>query len=369
MKIAHLITGLGVGGAERQLKVLVGSQEKNDLEKNALTHVVISLKDKGAIGQHLINQSGITVYELNLPNLKGLWKLYKILRHEKPDVLQTWLYHADLIGLLIGKLARVPRIVWNIRCSNMDLSRYSRLTSLVVKMLRALSRVPDAVVANSQAGQAFHAHFGYKAKRWEYIPNGIDTDIFSPNPNVGQELRQSLSIPVGALVVGMIGRIDPMKDYATFLKAMEKLSPTYENLYCLVAGKGTENEIWAVTPPRLVRLGIWENVPAFLNALDVMVLSSAFGEGFPNVVGEAMACGIPTIVTDVGDAAHLVQTSAQIIPPQDVDKLTLALKRVLALSSQERKAIGQEGRQRILTAYSLSAMRQRYASFYKSLFD
>ena len=157
-----------------------------------------------------------------------------------------------------------------------------------------------------------------------------------------------------------------MKDHPTFLKAMENLSQSANNLYCVLAGKGTKEANWPITPPNLQRLGPWENAPEFLNCLDIMVLSSS-GEGFPNVVGEAMACEIPTITTDVGDAATLVQTPEQIVPPGDVDGLTLALRRLLALSSAQRKAIGQKSRQRILNSYSLAIMRQKYETFYQSL--
>jgi glycosyltransferase involved in cell wall biosynthesis len=363
MKIAHLITGLGLGGAERQLKALV-----TDQKNHSLSHIVISLKDEGVIGRQLAGQPGVSLYCLNLhKSIAGLWRLYQILRREKPDVLQTWLYHADLVGLIVGKIARIPHIVWNIRCSNMDLSRYSKITSCVVKALKVLSRFPDAVVTNSQAGEETHAKLGYKPRRWVYIPNGIDTDLFQPNRARGQQLRLSLGIPEEAIVVGMLGRVDPMKDYPSFLKAVNTLSQTQANLYCMVAGKGTEDACWPVVPPRLLRLGMWENAPEFLNSLDIMVLASAFGEGFPNVVGEAMACEVPTVVTDVGDAAVLVQTKAQVVPPQDVDQLILALRGLLALSSQERKVIGQQGRERILRSYSLPVMGQRYALFYKSL--
>jgi glycosyltransferase involved in cell wall biosynthesis len=363
MKIAHLITGLEMGGAERQLKALV-----TDKGNPFLSHIVISLKDEGIIGRQLAGQPGVRLYCLNLQkSIGGFWKLYQILQREKPDVLQTWLYHADLMGLIIGKLSRVPRIVWNIRGSNMDLSQYSRMTSSVVKMLTFFSRFPDAIITNSQAGQEFHVKLGYKSPRWLLIPNGIDTNLFQPSREIGQKLRHSLGIPDDAIVIGMLGRVDPMKDHATFLKAMEAVCQTHQNLYCIVGGKGTENAQWPVVPPRLLRLGIWENAPEFLNSLDIMVLSSAFGEGFPNVVGEAMACGVPTIVTDVGDAAILVQREAQVVPPQNVEDLILALKGLLALSSQERRVIGQQGRERILSSYSLSTMRQKYALFYKGL--
>ena len=363
MKIAHLITGLGLGGAERQLKALVSGKPK----ESSLQHIVISLKDEGVIGKQLRDEKEVRLYCLNLhKSIRGVWHLYKILQQEKPDVLQTWLYHADLLGLIVGKLAGVPRIVWNIRCSNMELSQYSKLIGFVVKILKTLSRFPDAVVTNSQSGQDFHEKLGYKPRQWVQIPNGIDTNLFQSNPLVGKELRRSLNIPENAVVVGMLGRIDPMKDHSTFLRAMKTLSQSNENLYCVVAGKGTEEATWPIIPPRLRRLGVWENASEFLNSLDIMVLSS-FGEGFPNVVGEAMACQIPTIVTDVGDAAILVQAPERIVSLRDVDGLTLALRRLLALSSQERKAIGQKSREKILSSYSLPIMKQRYELFYQSL--
>jgi glycosyltransferase involved in cell wall biosynthesis len=232
--------------------------------------------------------------------------------------------------------------------------------------LKVFSRFPDAIVTNSQSGQDVHTKLGYTPRQWVRIPNGIDTDLFQSNPFLRKELRLALDIPEDAIVVGMLGRVDPMKDHSTFLKAMEALSQSSKNLYCVLAGKGTEEATWPITPPRLRRLGIWENAPEFLNSLDIMVLSS-LGEGFPNVVGEAMACEIPAIVTDVGDAAILVQTPEQIISPGDVDGLTLALKRLLALSSAKRKAIGQKSRQRVLNSYSLAIMRKKYEVFYQSL--
>lgn len=359
MKIVHLITSLGLGGAERQLKALVTGQENT-----ASIHIVISLQDEGVIGQQLGN---VKLYCLNLQkSLKGLWELYKILRHEKPDVLQTWLYHADLIGFFIGKLACVPRIVWNIRCSNMDLSRYSKTTTMVVRLLKFLSRFPHAIVTNSHAGRIFHEKFGYKSRRWIHIPNGIDTEVFKPNKISGQKLRKQLVIPEDALVIGMVGRVDPMKDYETFLKAMDVLSKNYQNLYCLIAGTETDTTHWPITPSRFYRLGIWEDIPSLLNTFDVMVLSS-LSEGFPNVVGEAMACGVPAIVTDVGDVALLIENKGQLISPRNVDALIMALKKLIDLSIEERAKIGLQSREKILNTYSLSVMRKRYNQFYEQL--
>jgi glycosyltransferase involved in cell wall biosynthesis len=363
MKIVHLITSLGMGGAERQLKVLV-----TDPEKSILEHVIVSMKDEGVIGKHLTGQPGVYIHCLNLhKSIFGFWKLYKILRSERPDILQTWLYHSDFLGTIIGKLARVPHIVWNIRCSNMDLSQYSWRTALIVKILKYLSPLPDAIITNSHAGRTFHTKLGYKPKRWVHIPNGIDTDYFKPNKTIGLQFRRSLGIPDDAIVVGMLGRVDPMKDYPTFLKAMNIISRTHKNIFSIIAGKDTDTANWSLLPPRLFRLGAMEKVPEFLNSLDVMVLSSAYGEGFPNAIGEAMSCGIPTVTTNVGDAALIVQNQAQIVPPGNVEKLVAALNELLSLPSNDRVVLGQEGRERILTLYSLSVMRKRYTSFYKNL--
>lgn len=362
MKVVHLITSLGIGGAERQLVALVNGHSPD------IHHVVISLQDEGVMGKHFHTTP---IYSLNLHQspLKGLWKLYRILRSERPDILQTWLYHADLLGLIFGKFARIPHIVWNVRCSNMDMSHYSKRTALIVKLLAWLSPYPQAVITNSQAGQAFHTHIGYTPRQWVPIPNGINTDLFQPNPKAGQTLRQVLKIPEDAIVIGMLGRVDPMKDYPTFLTAMKTLQEENENLYGLIAGKDTKNIERSMLSSRLISLDAYEKVPDFLNALDIFVLSSAFGEGFPNVVAEAMACGIPTIVTDVGDAAMIVQTPDQIVPPQNTGQLTLAIRKLLALSYEERNRIGQKSRERILTTYGLPTMREKYATFYKTLIN
>jgi glycosyltransferase involved in cell wall biosynthesis len=359
MKVIHLITGLDLGGAERQLAALV--------QGKAINHIVISLKDEGILGKQ-IKDGGTPLYCLNLhKSLKGLWKLLRILREQKPDILQTWLYHADLLGLIFGKIAGIRRIAWNIRCSDMDLSRYSRLTAWVIKILKYLSPYPDAIICNSQAGQNFHAQLGYRPRQWVNISNGIDTAVFSPNPEARENLRRSLSIPQDALVIGMLARVDPMKDHTTFLKAMESLSTTHDNLYCLLAGKDTDIAQWPAIPPRLICLGSWD-AANFLNALDIMVLSSAFGEGFPNVIGEAMACGIPVIATDVGDSAAIIQNPPCIVPVENVTKLQLALQNLIRLSCDERTALGKQGRARILEHYSLPAMRQNYEVFYKGLY-
>ena len=174
--------------------------------------------------------------------------------------------------------------------------------------------------------------------------------MFYPDPEAGQKVRQFLGIPTDAVVIGMIGRVDPMKDYTTFLRAVSQVSEEKGNVHCIIAGKDTEKTEWEITPSHFHRLGICENIPGLLNSLDIMILSST-GEGFPNVVGEAMACGVPVIVTDVGDAAEIVQNPGQIVQPQNAGQLVAALRNLLTLTPEGRKASGAAGMERVRNLY------------------
>lgn len=304
--------------------------------------------------------------------IRGFWTLFKILRKEKPDVLQTWLHYSDLIGFIIGMVARVPRILWNIRCSDIEpLFRQNVRNRYIVTILSHLSRFPYAVIANSHAGRLTHEALGYTPKQWINIPNGIDTDLFSYNEEARQDMRRSLGIPLDALVVGMVARVDPMKDHATFLQAMERLSKDSsgdfskdcDNVYCVIAGKGTDTADFPITPPNLKRLGFVSDIPSILSTMDVHVLSS-FGKGFPNAVGESMACEIPTLATDVGDSAILLDDPSLVFEKENADQLYKKIKHLLTLTLRERQQRGKNHRQHILDHYSVPVMQKKYEEVY-----
>ncbi|MBX9977129.1 MAG: glycosyltransferase, partial [Alphaproteobacteria bacterium] len=351
MKIVHILPGLGMGGAERQLATLILNQSM----VSPLKHCVISLSDEGHLGKSFMD-AGIPVYAVHFRKsyIKGFWALFKILRKEKPDVLQSWLHYGDLIGTIIGTVVRVPRIIWNIRCSDIQpLFQQSKRNRYVVTLLSYLSFLPYAVITNSHAGRLAHEALRYTPKQWVHIPNGINTDFFSPNSHTRKSMRNALGISEDALVVGMIARVDPMKDHETFLKVMERLSKDFENVYCVIAGKGTDTAEFPTTPPNLKRLGLVDNIPDVLNSLDVHILSS-FGEGFPNAVGESMACEIPTVATNVGDSAILLDDPSLVF--DNADQLYEKLKHLLMLSYPERQTLGKQHRQRILHHYSVQTM-------------
>jgi len=345
MKVLHIISGLERGGAETQLELLV---------RNApWENVVVSL---GA-GREI----GAKVYALGLgPRELGAWKeLPRILKTEKPDVVQTWLYRADFLGMLMARLLGMP-VVWNLRCSDMRLGLRARLLR---RALALTSVYPDAVVVNSKAGQAFHQSIGYRPKRWELIPNGFDTELFQPDPAARAHTRSCLGmIPDNAALVGMVARVDPMKDYPNFIAAAELVAVGRPDAKFLLVGKGTEGLSY---PSRLsgkiIRMGVRGDMWKIIAALDVLVLSSAYGEGFPNVLGEAMACGVPVVATDVGDVREIVYGVGVVVPPRNPTALAEGILQALDPCRVWF------GREKVIDCYSIGAVVGRYRSVYESL--
>jgi glycosyltransferase involved in cell wall biosynthesis len=373
IRILHVITGLDVGGAERMLSRLVGGTDPVRIR-----HAVVSLLPPGPVAAELA-AAGCRVYDLGMSRSAirpaALLRLARILLRERPDILQTWLYHADLVGTLLGRATRVPAILWNIRCSDMDLGRYPRSTVLAVRLLRHLSRWPTAVITNSAAGRAAHERLGYRPRRWELIPNGFDLSIHHPSEAARLRLRRELKLPPGALLVGMLARLDPMKDHGTFLRAAARLAARHPQVHFVLAGRAVASGALGALAPdefrsltgRLHPLGERSDTAAILAALDVATLSSAFGEGCPNALGEAMACGVPCVATSVGDAAALIGPTGLLVPPRDPQALADAWDALLRLPADERGRLGIAARARIAAHFELGAIVERYAAVYEEL--
>ncbi len=373
IKVVHLITGLGIGGAENQLSQFV--MHSSPLR---FKHVVISIQDLGQQGPQLL-QKGITVHTLNMRrnsiSIAGFYRLYKILQKERPHILQTWLYHADLAGILMGKLLKIPKIIWNIRCSNMDLTQYSRLTTVVIKLCAFISFLPKAVIVNSKAGQKTHEALGYRVKNWINIPNGFKTDYFKPDQSARIRIRSSLKIQSKTLLIGMIARFDPMKNHFGFLAAAQKILNQVPNAQFMLVGTDldTSNDILMQKIKSLglashvYLLGAQKDIPAILNALDLLVLPSAFGEGFPNVLGEAMACCVPCVASRVGDSELIIGDTGIVVKPSDPDALAKAMSEILKLDAGERQHLGKLARQRIIENYDFPYMIKQYETVYENL--
>lgn len=375
MRILHIITTLDCGGAEAMLVKLVQAMAAGDGTRST----VVSLMGPGIYGA-VLSQSGVPVHCLGMrrgvPTPGAVLRLVRILRREKPDVVQTWMYHADLIGTLAARLGGVGPVCWNIRCSDMDLSQYSRLTRWLVALLARLSTLPAAILVNSQAGLRAHQALGYQPRAWCVIPNGFDAERFRPDRLVRQQVRQELGLSEEALVIGMVARFDPMKDHATFLAAAAILAQRHPGLRFILVGKDVtpDNPAFADTDTaggalagRLRLLGQRGDVHRLLPALDVVCLSSAFGEGFPNVLGEAMACAVPCVATDVGDAAWLLAGTGLTVPPRQPQAFADAVDHLLSLPAEERLRLGQAARQRILDGLTVSAVAGQYGDVYARL--
>ncbi len=341
---------------------------------------VVSLIAPGPMGQKLTD-AGIRVDSLNMqrgvPSPAGLMKLVKLMRSWRPDVVQTWLYHADLAGLMAARLAFPfgggPKVAWNIRCSYMALDEYRRMTGVTLKACASLSRFPDAVLTNSHEAKRFHGELGYRPKRFEVIPNGFDLDRYLPDSEARFSVREELSIDRTGLIIGHVARFDAMKDHRTFIEAAAKVAQTSDAVFVLV-GRGVDYDNldlagWmaeAGLPPERVRLlGERSDVPRLMAAMDIHV-SSSLGESFPNVVGETMACGVPNIVTDVGDSAMLVDSTGLVVAPGDAQGLAEAMTEMIH-DSDKRKKQSSSARERIITHFSLPAIVATYTRLYTDL--
>lgn len=362
-RILHVITGLGFGGAEATLRAVVCGLDKARFEQH-----VVSLTDAGYYGSAL-RQHGIEVTCLGmtrgLPSWRAWCEFRRTLRRFAPDVLQTWLYHADFLGLVSTLVGERARLIWNLRCAEMEFAHYSPLTRWLVGCMARLSDRPWGVIVNSAAGRRHHSTLGYHPRRWAVIPNGFDTTRFHPDPVARLRVRAALRIPLNTPLIGMVARVDPMKDHATLLDALAELAMRGTAPHCVLIGADTET----LAPAARVRglgdivhpLGARADVEAWLPGLDVHVLSS-LGEGLPNVVGEAMACAVPCIVSDVGDAAVLVGATGRVVPPRDPPALAAAIADLCVAA--DRVELGVRARQRVAEQYAWAPTIRRYADIY-----
>jgi glycosyltransferase involved in cell wall biosynthesis len=368
IRIVHVISDLDTGGAEVMLAKLVGA-----MDHDRFFNVVISLTDRGQLGEQ-IESLGVAVHTLGMtrgrPDILALPRLVRLFKTLNPTIVQSWLYHADLLSALAVKFSGSPTLVWNVRCSDMDLKRYHFLTRWVQRVLAWGSATPAAVIVNSEAGKQQHTRLGYSPRRWDVIPNGFDTQRFHPDTSVRRSLRKEWDVPDDTVVIVFVARVDPMKDHATFLNAARLVAAARKNGHFLLIGKDTHMLAPAVAAKGLtdrVRvLGYRSDVERLLPATDVLCLSS-YGEGFPNVLGEAMACGIPCVSTDVGDARSIICDTGLVVPVRDPAALANAMIDLIDRGPAERATLGRAARERIEKTYSLPRIAEQYMAIYSDL--
>lgn len=324
-KVVHIITGLNDGGAEGVLTRLC-------LHSKQAQHVVISLMDEGKYGP-LLTRSGMTVHCLGMnpgkPSIVRLFRLVRLIRSEQPDVVQTWMYHADLLGGIAARLAGVRRVFWGIRHSTLEKGKSKRSTIMIARLSALLSSwVPDQIICCANKARDVHADIGYSAPKLSVIPNGYDLSCFRPDAAAGADVRAELSLGPNDFVIGNVGRFDPLKDHFNLLQALARVAECKITFRCLLIGKGLSSDNVGLVK-HIAALGLQDSVllvgqrsdvPAVMNALDLHVLSS-LSEGFPNVLAEAMACGTPCVSTDVGDALEILGDQEACCPARDSEAL------------------------------------------------
>lgn len=373
LKIVHLITDLDIGGAETMLLKLVSG-----MDNSSFNNIVVSLSNKGALGNQF-ESLGIPVIAIglnpNIPNPVGLLRLYSIFIKERPNILQTWLYHADLVGSFIGLLANIPAIIWNVRCSNMNIRTNNLVSGYILKFLSKLSSFPKLIIINSESGRRDHVQLGYSPKKWILIPNGFDTYQFTSRSIERDKLRNDLGLGNEKLIIGNISRFHKMKDHGTFLSAVKILTQQYSNIHFVLVGSGINNNNKFITGliqdleiSRYVSLlGERTDVANIIPGFDILSLSSAYGEGFPNVIGEAMSCGVPCVVTDVGDSAQIVGNTGRVVPPKNPEKMAEAWSDLIKRGPEYIRKLGLAARHHIEKNYNLQDVIKQYESIYMEI--
>jgi glycosyltransferase involved in cell wall biosynthesis len=365
-KILHIIVGLNSGGAELMLSRLVAGSPK-------VKHIIVSLTSVGVVGDGLM-KDGITVIALKINAFNFLYKfinLVKLINKEKPDVVQTWMYHSDLIGGIAAKIAGVKNIVWNIRNTEIPQKGLSR-TGFIIRICAVLSAfIPNKIICCAYSALNKHYELGYSRAKMIVIPNGY-SKTYGGSANKRNEIRSWLGFAGDVLLIGTVGRYDYLKGYDLLISSASIFSEHYKGKFAFICvGKGVDEqnlELMEILSSvdlqkRFILMGERSNLEAIYSAMDFYCLSSR-SEGFPNVVAEAMLCGLPCVVTDVGDASRMVDYTGIVVDPDNVQSLALGLLQMANFSFENRKTLGDLARRRILENYEMNEIVNQYFSVY-----
>ncbi|PHS64395.1 MAG: glycosyl transferase family 1 [Thalassobium sp.] len=367
-KILHVITGLGDGGAEGVLSRLCINEKSND-------HIVVSLLDGGKYGG-LLKDSGVPVFCLHMNSdwlglISAPYKLYQILKIQRPDVVQTWMYHADLLGGIVAKLAGVKKVYWGIRHSTLKVGESKLTTILIARLCALLSYIlPVKIICCAESARAIHAAIGYKKTKLVVIQNGYEFDKLREDKGLGSNFRSEIGVSEETVLLGMVGRYNSQKGHDVFIKALGLIKNQIDFVCCFVGREMDFNnkDLLAALErediqERVMMLGPRNDIVAVMNALDLHVLPSTYGEGFPNVVAESIACGTPCLASNVGDAANIIQNALFVVPPGDDVALAERLIKIISLKKNEPElweSISCEMQNGVYERYSIGSMLEKY---------
>lgn len=363
--IVHVITGLDIGGAERALVKLVQST------RDRFSHSVISLRSDGALVTPL-KETGATVHQLGMSAgaipTGHILTLARTLRALQPDLIQGWMYHGNIAGLVGAKLSRLScPLIWSIHGLLHESDTSSPLTKALIWLGARLSTSPRKIIYKSVESRRDHEAVGYSRANSILMPNGFDTEAYRPDQQKGHALRSLWGITEDQVLVGVVARMHPVKDHLNFIQAAILVGAQRPSVRFAVIGRDAENIREAAGPlgllstkldNQLIALPEQSDVAAVMNALDIHVVSSA-SESFPNVLGEAMACGLPSVSTDVGACREVLGDSGLVVPAKSPSDLAQAIVQLVGDPALRRR-MGSAGRQRVMQNYSMAATRARY---------
>jgi glycosyltransferase involved in cell wall biosynthesis len=373
MKIIFIISGLLTGGAEIMLFNIVSR-----INREEFNPIVVSLTTQGILGER-IQELGIPVFALNMGVgnfnfIKSILKLIEIIKSEKPNIVHTWMYHADFIGGVIAYYCGIKTICWCIHHSNLN-EKLNKLSIIILSKLcaRISSIIPKKILTCSNAAKKMHISLGYDASKFVVVPNGVDIEKFKPDSAAHEIICRELNIDENSVLIGLIGRMDPLKNHEGFFEAAKYIHDHNPQAVFILAGKDVteKNEVIerSLSKYNLRNvthlLGLRSDISRIISGLDILV-SSSMGEAFPNVIVEAMSCGVPCAVTNVGDSAFIVGNYGYVVNSGDMVGLANSIMRFLDLTISQRKEIGIQCRKRIVEEFEMGEIVRKYENFYKS---
>jgi len=375
MKVVHIISGLGVGGAEKMLLKIVREHQK----KNIATEI-ISLGTLGLVGSELRKQ-GIIVHTVGaegrrIPSVGEILRFTHIVRRIAPNVIQGWMYHGNLAAFIAKCIIwPTPALVWNIRQTLGALEHEARLTRLVIKFSARVSRYADKIVYNAMDSKQQHIRVGYTPNNSNFIPNGFDLCDFGPRNAQREEERRKLGLKSDDILVGHVGRYHAKKDHHRFFEAISEVLKKKNNLYVVAFGREVSRTNQALAEQlnkdpnqdRIFLMGERIELRPSYQALDILVSSSSWGEGFSNVLGEGMASELVCVATNIGEAARLIGGAGKLVKPNDATAMAKAIIDVATMPAEVRRDIGVEARKRIEKDYSIEVVASQYLDLYLSL--
>jgi glycosyltransferase involved in cell wall biosynthesis len=376
IRLVHIINDVSIGGAEMMLYKLL-----SQVNRERFDPIVVALRNRGQLHRR-IEALDVPVYNvamrLGIPTPTSGWRLIRLMRRLKPDLIQGWMYHGSLAAQVGGAFAgRSVPVVWNIRQSLNKLNYEKRATAAIIKFLAHLSKRPAKIIYNSRIAAAQHGAIGYEMQDSLVIPNGFMTSLFTPSQEARNSVRVELGIPDETLLIGRVSRYHPAKDHANFLHAAALLLRTHPDVQFVLCGDGV-NWVNASLCRLIDDLKLTERVhlldqrqdmPRLTAALDIATSSSCGAESFPNVIGEAMSCGVPCVATDVSDLLWIIGETGRVVPPRNAQALSSAMQELVELGAEGREELGRAARERVLKHFPLKDICSLYEALYEDVLD